>query len=271
MARLAVVLAVAAVLAAACGSDDDGGAGDDGGATGDGAPRADAADIDAAGPRRIADSVIFIQRAGQATIRFSDQPDGIGSCYSEPVAGCEFQTCMPGVAAPPHPDAGVVSVTPATSAGQSYLPDDGGVYPATPSVTWEDGESVLIEAVGAEVPAFQVDLTGPGDVATVVSPPYPNPAIPRDQALLVEWTGAESFVAIALSCSVAPDFFQLRCPFPDGTTAEVPVVALQRLPACAMGNLYVFTEDRRVIEPSADWPIRVSTRGAIRSTQATIE
>ncbi len=271
MARLAVLLAVAVALAAACGSDDDGAAGGDGGGSGDSAPSGDGADIDAAGPRRIADSVIFIQRGGIATIRFSDDPDGVGSCFSEPVAGCELQTCMPGVAEPPHPDAGLVSVTPADSAGQSYLPDDSGVYPTAPAVTWTDGESVVIEAVGAEVPAFQVELSGPGDVATVVSPPLTNPTIPRDQALLVEWTGAESFVAIALSCTVAPDFFQLRCPFPDGTTAQVPVVALQRLPACAMANLYVFTEDRRVIEPDAAWPIRVATRGAIRSTQATIE
>ncbi len=267
--RLALVLAAA--LACACGSDDDGGAAGDGGLIGDGSPRADAAAIDAAGPRRIADSVIFIQRDGAATIRFSDDPEGIGSCFSEPVAGCELQTCMPGIADPPHPDAGVVSVTPDESAGQSYLPDDSGVYPTAPAVSWELAELVTIEAAGGEVPAFRVDMTGPGDVDSVVSPPFPNPTIARDQALLVEWTGTESFVAIALSCQTAPDFIQLRCPFPDGTTAEVPVVALQRLPACASANLYVFTEDRRVIEPDPAWPIRVGTRGAIRSTQATIQ
>jgi hypothetical protein len=266
---MAARLVLLAALAAACGSDDD--AGGDAGRVGDGAPRADGAGVDAAGPRRIADSVLFIQRGGAVAIRFSDQPDGIGSCFSEPVAGCEFQTCMPGIAAPPHPDAGLVSVTPETSAGQSYLPDDDGVYPASPAVSWEDGEAVAIEADGGEVPSFRVDATGPGDVETVVSPAFPNPTIPRDQALLVEWTGAESFVAIALSCQVAPDFFQLRCPFPDGSTAEVPVVALQRLPACAMANLFVFTEDRQVIEPGPEWPVRVGVRGAIRSTQATIE
>src|SRR5262245_55788118 len=256
MARLALLLAAA--LAAGCGSDDDGLAGDGGAVGGDGA----AGDVDAAGPRRIADSVVFIQRAGAVAIRFSDQPDGVGSCFSEPVAGCEFQTCMPGVAAPPHPDAGLVSVTPETSAGQSYLPDDSGVYPGSPPVSWEDGEAIAIEADGSEVPAFRVDATGPGDVATVVSPPFPNPIIPRDEALLVEWTGTESFVAIAISCQVAPDFFQLRCPFPDGSTAEVPVVALQRLPACAMANLFVFTEDRQVVEPGPEWPVRVGVRGA---------
>jgi hypothetical protein len=265
-ARLLLLVA----LAAACGSDDDA-VGGDAGQVGDGSPRADGAGVDAAGPRRIADSVLFIQRGGPVAIRFSDQPDGVGSCFSEPVAGCELQTCMPGIAEPPHPDAGLISVTPETSTGQSYLPADDGVYPGSPAVTWEDGEAIAIEADGGEVPAFRVDATGPGDVETVVSPPLTNPTIRRDEALLVEWTGAESFVAIALSCTVTPDFFQLRCPFPDGTTGEVPVVALQRLPACAMANLFVFTEDRQVIEPGPEWPIRIGVRGAIRSTQANIE
>lgn len=264
-----LVLLLAAALTVACGSDDDGGAGD-AGPIADGAARGDGpAAVDAAGPRRIADSVVFIQRGASSTIRFSDDPEGPGSCFSEPVAGCELQTCMMGAAAAPHPDAGLVSVSPATSDGQSYLPDDTGVYPASPSVLWEDGEAVSIEAAGAEVPAFRVDLTGPGDVASVVSPPYPNPTIPRDQALLVEWTGSESFVAIAISCQT-DSFVQLRCPFPDGTTGEVPVAALQRLPACT-ASLHVFTEDRRVIEPGPEWPIRLATRGAILSTQAAVQ
>lgn len=263
-----LALLVAGTLAVACGSDDDGVAGD-GGQLGDGAPRADGAAIDAAGARRIADSVVFIQRAGQATIRFSDDPEGPASCLSEPVAGCEVQTCMGGNAAVPRPDAGLVSVTPDSTPGQSYLPDGNGIYPSAPGASWEDGEAVTIAAAGAEVPAFQVDLTGPGDVESVVAPAYPNPVIARDQALLVEWTGTESFVAVALSCQ-ADQFVQLRCPFPDGTTAEVPVAALQRLPACT-GNMHVFTEDRRVIEPAPEWPLRVATRGRILSTQATIQ
>jgi hypothetical protein len=262
MVRLVLVLAALA----ACGSDDDGAAGD--GGIADGAQPDDAA-IDAAGPRRIADSVIFIQRAGLATIRFSDDPEGAGSCFSEPVAGCELQSCMMAAVEPPRPDAGLVSVTPATTTGQSYLPDDSGAYPTGPAASWEDGEAVVIEAAGGEVPAFRVDVTGPGNVESVVSPVFPNPTFTRDQALLVEWTGTESFVAIAMSCQ-ADEFIQLRCPFPDGTTGQVPVVALQRMPACT-ATLSVFTEDRHVIEPGPEWPIRVGTRGAILSTQATIQ
>jgi hypothetical protein len=265
---LALVLAGAAWLA--CGADDDGGAGGDGGqGGGDGAAGEDGAAIDAAGPRRIADSVLFVQRGATVTIRFSDQPDGPGSCLSEPVAGCEIQTCMTGSVAPPRPDAGLVSVTPAESAGQSYLPDDGGTYPSGPAVIWEDGEPVTIAAAGAEVPAFEVELTGPADVDSVVSPPYPGPTIPRDQALLVEWTGTESLVAIAIGCQ-AEEFIQVRCPFPDGTTGQVPVAALQRLPACS-AQLHVFSEDRRVIEPGPEWPTRVAVRGAILSTTATLQ
>ena len=263
----ALVLALAGTMWA-CGGDDDTAAGD-GGPVGDGAAVGDAAPIDAAGPRRLADSVIFIQRAQSSLIRFSDDPEGPGSCLSEPVAGCEIQTCMQGAPAS-RPDAGLVAVTPAGGGGQSYLPDDTGTYPGTPAVSWEDGDSVRVEAAGGEVPAFEVDLAGPGDVTSVVSPVFGGPVIRRDQALLVEWTGAESFVGIAIRCPVAEPV-QVRCPFPDGTTGQVPVAALQRLPACAGASLSVFTEDRRVIEPGDGWAIRVGTRGAILSTTATVE
>ena len=87
-----ILLALAATTCVACGGDDDGAAGDGGQMDGGGTPGADAP-LDAAGPRRIADSIIFIQRGLQAQIRFSDDPEGPGSCMSEPVAGCEVQTC----------------------------------------------------------------------------------------------------------------------------------------------------------------------------------
>jgi hypothetical protein len=266
--RVAALLMVGAAWLA-CGSDDDGAGADGGPGAGDGAAGGDAPAIDAAGPRRVADSILFVQRGGSVTIRFSDQPDGPGSCLSEPVAGCEIQTCMTGAVVPPRPDAGLVSVTPAETSGQSYLPDDSGTYPGSPAVSWSDGEPLTIAAAGGEVPAFAVDLTGPGDVASVVSPAYPNPTVARDQALLVEWTGAESLVAIAIVCQ-AEETVQVRCPFPDGTTGQVPVAALQRLPACS-AQLHVFTEDRRVVEPGPEWPIRVAARGAILSTTATVQ
>ena len=266
---IAVVLS--GVVCAACGGDDDGGPGGDGGpGSGDAEVTADAPPVDAAGPRRIADSVIFIQRGQSSQIRFSDDPDGPGSCMSEPVAGCEIQTCNMEVVAPPRPDAGLVSVTPAGGGGQSYLPDDMGNYPVTPPVSWQDGEEVAVAADGADLPAFTVDMTGPGDVASVVKPVFPNPVIPRDQALLVEWTGTESLVGIAIRCPVAEPV-QVRCPFPDGLTGTVPVAALQRLPACTGASVSVFTEDRKVIEPGPEWPIRVGLRGAILSSTATVQ
>ncbi len=265
-----IVLALAGAACVACGGDDDGGADGDGGLVdGGGSPGGDAA-LDAAGPRRVADSVIFVQRGQSVQIRFSDDPDGAASCMSEPVAGCEIQTCSTETVVPPRPDAGLVSITPSGGGGQSYLPDDSGIYPATPVVSWEDDEEVTVDAAGGEVPAFSVDLVGPGDVATVVSPAFPDPVIPRDQALLVEWTGAESFVGIAIRCPVAEPV-QVRCPFPDGTTGQVPVAALQRLPACTGASLSVFTEDRHVIEPGPEWPVRVGLRGAIRATTATVQ
>ena len=264
------MLALAGATCVACGGDDDGGpAGDGGQVGGDASPGTDAP-IDAAGPRRIADSVIFVQRGISSTIRFSDDPEGAGSCLTEPVAGCEIQTCSTEMVPPPRPEAGPVSVTAARGDGESYLPDADGTYPATPAVSWEDGEEVTIEAEGGEVPAFRVDLAGPGDVTSVVTPLFPNPIVRRDQALLVEWTGAESFVAIAIRCPQG-ESVQVRCPFPDGTTGQVPVAALQRLPACAGASLSVFTEDRQVIEPGPEWPIRVGTRGAILTTTATVE
>ncbi len=236
---------------------------------GDGGAEADAP-IDAAGPRRVADSVVFVQRDTSPQIRFSDDPDGPASCLSEPVAGCEIQTCSTEVVPLPRPDAGQVTVTPAGGGEQSYLPDAMGEYSPGAAVTWEDGDEVAIEAEGAEVPAFRVDLTGPGDVTSVVAPAFPGPVIQRDQALLVEWTGAESFVGVAIRCPVE-ESVQVRCPLPDGTTGQVPVAALQRLPACAGATFTVFTEHRQVVEPGPDFAIRVATRGAIVSTTATVE
>jgi hypothetical protein len=264
-----IVLALAGAMCVGCGGDDDGGAAGDGGQPDDGSPGGDAP-IDAAGPRRIADSVVFVQRAVSSQIRFSDDPEGAASCLAEPVAGCEIQTCSSDVITPPRPDAGQVTVTPARAAGQSYLPDADGTYPGTPAVTWEEGEEVTIEAEGGDVPAFRVDLTGPGDVTSVVAPVFPNPVIRRDEALLVEWTGTESLVGIAIRCPEA-DPVQVRCPLPDGATGQVPVAALRRLPACADASLSVFTEDRQVVEPGPEWPIRVATRGAILTTTATVE
>jgi hypothetical protein len=264
-----IVLALACPIGVGCGGDDDGGAAGDGGQADDGSPEADAP-IDAAGPRRIADSVIFVGRGAAPLIRFSDDPEGPGSCLSEPVAGCEIQTCTAEPSAPPRPDAGAVSITPAGGGGESYLPDAEGTYPTAPVVTWEVGETVTVEAEGGEVPAFSLDAVGPADVLSVVAPVFPNPVIPRDQALLVEWTGAESFAAIAIRCPTG-DPVQVRCPFPDGTTGQVPVAALRRLPACAGASVNVFTEDRHVVEPGPVWPIRVGLRGAILTTTATIE
>jgi hypothetical protein len=264
-----IVLALAGAIGVGCGGDDDGGAAGDGGQVDDGSPGADAP-IDAAGPRRIADSVIFVQRGTSSTIRFSDDPEGAGSCLAEPVAGCEIQTCSPELPVPPRPDAGAVSITPAGGGEQTYLPDAEGTYPTAPAVTWEAGEEVTVAAEGGDVPAFSLDAIGPGDVTSVVAPVFSNPTIPRDKALLVEWTGAESFVAIAIRCPTG-DPVQVRCPFPDGTTGQVPVVALRRLPACAGASLNVFTEDRHVIEPGPEWPIRVGLRGAILTTTATIQ
>lgn len=266
--RAALLLTLAGALCAACG-DDDGGAVGDGGQVGDSGAEADAP-IDAAGPRRVADSVVFVQRANSPQIRFSDDPEGPASCLSEPVAGCEIQTCSTEAVPLPRPDAGQVTVTPAGGGQETYLPDAMGEYPAGAAVTWEDGEEVAIAAEGAEVPAFQVDLTGPGDVTSVLAPGFPGPIIRRDQALLVEWTGAESFVGVAIRCPVSEPV-QVRCPLPDGTTGQVPVAALQRLPACGGASFSVFTEHRQVVEPGPGWAIRVATRGAIVSTTATVE
>ena len=263
------VLALVAGMGLACGGDDDGGAGDGGQVDGDGAPVADAP-IDAAGPRRVGDSIVFVQRATSTQIRFSDDPEGPGSCLSEPVAGCEIQTCSTEVVPLPRPDAGQVSVTPAGGGGETYLPNAMGEYGVLGAVSWEDGDEVTIEAEGGEAPAFRVDLTGPGDVTSVVAPVFPNPIVRRDQALLIEWTGTASFVGVAIRCP-ADEPVQVRCPLPDGTTGQVPVAALQRLPACAGATFTVFTEDRRVVEPGPDWAIRVATRGAIVSTTATVE
>jgi len=260
-----IAIVLTGMFCAACGSDDDAPVGDGGPGSAD----AEVAD-DAAGPRRMADSVVFIENSAQVTIRFSQDREGPASCLSEPVAGCEVQTCSNELITTPRPDAGQVSVTPAASAAQSWVPDASGTYPTQPFVTWTEGEEVAVEAAGGEIAAFSIDATGPGNVISVVAPVFPGPVIRRDQSLLVEWTGAESFVAIAIRC---PDGepVQVRCPLPDGTTGEVPVAALQRLPACASATLNVFTEDRQVIDEGPEGPIRIGLRGLIHTTTATIE
>lgn len=221
----------------------------------------------AVGPHRIADSAVLIGRDVDSQIRFSADTDGPGSCLSEEVAGCEMQTCIGGEHPLPRPDAGVVSVLPTRGTPTSYPPDADGLYPSLPAASWDDGDDVTIAAAGGEVPAFSEVLTGPADVESVVTS-YPDP-IPRDQPLAVEWTGADSLVAIAIVCPMPPRV-QLRCPFPDGLRGEVPVAAMERLPACE-GTVNLFSEDRRVIEPGPDWLVRVALRGLVDTTPATIE
>jgi hypothetical protein len=221
----------------------------------------------AAGPHRIADSAVLIGRTVDSQIRFSADPDGPGSCLSEEVAGCEIQTCIGGDHPLPRPDAGEVSVSSTSGEPTSYSPDADGLYPSLPAASWDDGEDVTIAAAGGEVPAFSEVLTGPADVESIAGD-YPDP-IPRDQPLAVAWAGADSLVAIAIVCPVSPRV-QLRCPFPDGLSGEVPVAALERLPACE-GSVNVLTEDRRVVEPGPDWLVRVAVRGLTYTTPATIE
>ena len=262
---IAVVLS--GVVCAACGGDDDGGPG------GDGGPGSGDAEVtaDAAGPRRMADSVVFLGNGAQVLIRFSDDREGPASCLSEPVAGCEVQTCSNELITTARPDAGLVSVTPAVTVGQTYAPDASGTYPTGPLATWEADEEVTVEAAGGAISAFSIDATGPGNVTSVVAPVFPGPVIQRDQALLVEWTGAESFVAIAIRCAEVVEPVQVRCPLPEGTTGEMPVAALQRLPACASATLNVFTEDRHVVDEGPEGPIRIGLRGLIHTTTATVQ
>jgi hypothetical protein len=259
-------LAAVAVIACACGSVKE--VAGDGAAAGDAPPAADAPPPDAALPRRLADSVIFLSSLG-ANIRFSADTEGPGSCLSEYVEGCEIQTCLDGGGSLPLPHAGLITTTSAAGVIM-FEPDEDGLY-SSESVLWSDGEEVTITAAGDQVPAFEEVLVGPGNIATVVAPPFGGGlVISRAEPLEVEWTGAEEFGGIAIRCDQAGSI-QVRCPFDSGTSGVVPVAALERLPACVSANVTVFTENRRLVEPAPEWLIRVALRGGLHPTTATIE
>lgn len=224
-------------------------------------------------PFRAGNNQISVHNGAQLTVQFRAGTEGPGTCLFEMVAGCELQTCeLDGPT--PFPDAGAITVT--SPAGEIMLaPDADGRYSGGGGASWEVGDEIQVAAAGADVPAFDQTLIGPGNVESVVAPDLNAPfVVRRDEPFPVTWTGADERVTLAINCRL-PDMptVQMRCIFDDGSLSDTaPVDALARLPACESPyvGFYLFTEHRRHVEPGDGSMVKVSARGTIHTAPAMV-
>jgi hypothetical protein len=194
------------------------------------------------------------------TVRF-DQSDG---CTVTPVGDqCNTQTCTMPTTMPTYPHAGLVRVT-GGALDLMVEPGADGTYPFLRSDTqslFEGGEVLHVTAAGDEVPALDVEITAPHNVA-VTAPTLVETAEPftiaRSSPLMLTWTRASGETSGRVRVMVyTPGDTGLtasaNCTFPSGATSgAIPAAALMALPA-GTGTIVVFVESEHEVVRSAEW------------------
>ena len=156
-----------------------------------------------------------------------------GTCTGDQTVGaCTVSTCT-STMQPTAVSAGVVTLS---GAAQPIMltPGTDKTYTAFMSMSplFAGGESVVVSAAGADVPAFSKSITMPGK-ATITSPSKPAAgtflAVSRSADFSVTWTGGGSG---SLQIFVSGTSGRVTCRFPAGSdSAAVPAAALAMLPA----------------------------------------
>lgn len=179
--RWSAIVLVASLLAAGCGkavvpAGPDPDAGDDGGTEQDAAPEPDADDPDS-GPDVIQATIHAFSRAytneagvpvqnGTITARFGDTE--VADCAIDLTEGdCSLLSCRPSAPVTP-PDAGEIGVYVDSNILISLAPATDGTYPPyekTDATLFASGALLSASTEGAEVPAFDVEVTTPTSIA----------------------------------------------------------------------------------------------------------
>lgn len=262
--RAAAVAAAAAIAAAGCyfGDDDSGGGGDGG--------PADGADPDAAPPpeRRSVNFVLAESGASSVTsnAEFNREGEPSGTCLVEHIGPCVVEdACMPEAGA--LPQAGTITIT-GDITSIVMTPSGEGRYPmgSAGGPMWSAGAAVRFQASGGDVPAFDETVTGAGTITLTEPAIAGSLVIARDQPLHVAWTGGdESSVLIAFVYMDAGGQGTMRCTY-DGVDgqADIPVEALEQLPAGGSGSFVATGENRRTVRIGDAFDTRLIARAAFQ-------
>ncbi len=241
MSRLlrGLMLTCCVALAAACGkavdssgdpdaAADDGADGSDGTSddgsddSGDDVTGDDGAEADAAPPGKgllIASSTSFTDETGTlressfARAFFGDHETE--SCVVElEEPECRVLACTPRTATTPFPEAGLIVIQVDTIDQATLTPAKNGAYNAYGAAAplLQDGADLAVFAAGADVPAFDVDLTAPfsigfqGAVPTGSTPIAISAAAGHDMT----WGGIEPNDTVHVTLSALPDGDNVR-------------------------------------------------------------
>lgn len=192
-------------------------------------------------------------------------PDG-PCTVSHPTSACEFLSCASTTSTPA--DSGDITVSGVAGAGILLFPNVEHIYNISrqDSALWSGGEPITITSLGnsadGQVPAFSTVLSAPGEVHVTapIFAPLSALSIPRDEDLLVTWTGASAGELVVELSVVDSGIQTLNCRFPVlAGSATIPAEALASLPATTNATFQVRTEDSDLVI-AGDWEIKVLTR-----------
>lgn len=269
-----ISLAFFLTVVACCGGEDSG-SGDAGGEADGGS----AGEADAGLPQVWAPNFVRVENSGRFEADFCGLATDVSICSWKLVAGgCELTVC-------PAPtcfiDAGAITVE-APGGTSTGTFDSGGDeryphYTGTGAVIWNEGDPVRFMGEGAEVPAFDVTVDGPGEVSDleIVLEQAPSGAFPVDpaQPLEVRWSGGGDVGEIAMRMWYF-DLYEykarrLRCAFDlSAGDGAVPVEALAEFakddPDDVFDTLYleVSTESRKMVQLGDRFLVAFQARGA---------
>jgi hypothetical protein len=194
----------------------------------------------------------------------------------EPLCGvqdhgpCRIEVC---ILATLHRSAGRVGASSGSSEismsplGENYEP----VFQT--GILWSAGAPVRLFAEGADAPAIDETVTGPGAFA-VTAPSLAAPlAIDRSQDIEFRWSGGQgssAVLAVAGRAAGGQDV-QIKCSF-DGALGQgaIPSSALSILEPSSTANLIAFAEGYRSLVLER-WLIRVAARTEMLTAQVTYQ
>jgi hypothetical protein len=200
----------------------------------------------------------------------------LGPCAHATIASCTLASCprTDGGGAAPGPPRTPVSAGTLTfsGVGAPVTFDASGALTVPGMGVWSGGETLSVQASGADVAAFTVSLTAPGR-ARVLTPPRPSDtnariAIDRASGFTVTWTPAPSgTLAITISTDHPDAFLSLECETAASAGSyTVPATALLALPTDGAGST-VLAETRAeasVLAGTSYFPVRfVASASAI--------
>jgi hypothetical protein len=215
-------------------------------------------------------------------------PAGMPTCTTSTENGCDLTACdlpkaapaptttatTPPPATPPKmPTAGDIKVT--SLEDLTLSPDANGLYApkSGQSQFFTTGQTIDINAVGADVPAFQKTITAPSRIS-VTGPTWPalgTPlAIDRSQDFVLTWDNtpdpggaATGDVQVTISTISTDKMASMVCKFSvAGGTATIPAATMGKLVATSTGSISVDTRATDSVDAS-DWHITtVATRPA---------